>query len=360
MPARLHTLVAALAVLVAAISPAFAQTLRGRIEQRTFPSPSGTHLIRYNIYLPQNYDASNTHYPVIYHLHGLGGNEGGPQNTQVPRSFEVAQDAGLIGPVIVVFPNSYEDAWWADSVNSNKPAESDVLELITHVDQTFRTIPSPASRAIQGFSMGGFGAAKFYAKYPGLFACSIAYDGAFLSWFTFTITFNSLASEIFGNSQTNFNQYSPWYWTTQNAALLQNRPPVRMVVGLLLSQNRQFRNHLDSNSVPRNYLEVACGHDLECLLLSQGNNSAAFLATHLDTTCPECGCDSIDFNNDGSLFDPTDVDAFLSVFSEGPCLPAGATCNDVDFNNDTSLFDPCDVDSFLLVFSEGPCTPCGQ
>jgi hypothetical protein len=70
-------------------------------------------------------------------------------------------------------------------------------------------------------------------------------------------------------------------------------------------------------------------------------------------------CDSIDVNNDGSLFDPTDVDAFLSIFSEGPCIPATATCNDVDFNNDTSLFDPCDVDSFLLVFSEGPCTLCG-
>jgi hypothetical protein len=71
-------------------------------------------------------------------------------------------------------------------------------------------------------------------------------------------------------------------------------------------------------------------------------------------------CDSIDFNNDGSLFDPTDIDAFLSVFSEGPCIPATATCGDVDFNNDTSLFDPCDIDSFLLVFSEGPCTLCGQ
>jgi hypothetical protein len=32
------------------------------------------------------------------------------------------------------------------------------------------------------------------------------------------------------------------------------------------------------------------------------------------------GCDDIDFNNDGSLFDPMDVDAFLSVFSEGPCI----------------------------------------
>jgi hypothetical protein len=70
-------------------------------------------------------------------------------------------------------------------------------------------------------------------------------------------------------------------------------------------------------------------------------------------------CDSVDFNNDTSFFDPTDVDAFLSVFSEGPCIPAGATCNDVDFNNDGSIFDPCDVDSFLLVFSEGPCTLCG-
>ncbi|MFO0858076.1 MAG: hypothetical protein U0640_12055 [Phycisphaerales bacterium] len=70
-------------------------------------------------------------------------------------------------------------------------------------------------------------------------------------------------------------------------------------------------------------------------------------------------CDSIDFNNDTSLFDPQDIDAFLSVYSEGPCVPPSATCNDIDFNNDGSLFDPCDIDAFLLVFSEGPCTACG-
>lgn len=70
-------------------------------------------------------------------------------------------------------------------------------------------------------------------------------------------------------------------------------------------------------------------------------------------------CDSVDFNNDGVIRDPADIDAFFSVFSEGDCLPVGATCNDLDFNNDGSLFDPCDMDSFLLVFSEGPCTRCG-
>jgi glucose/arabinose dehydrogenase len=68
-------------------------------------------------------------------------------------------------------------------------------------------------------------------------------------------------------------------------------------------------------------------------------------------------CDSIDFNNDASVFDPTDIDAFFSVFSEGPCIPESATCNDIDFNNDGSFFDPDDVDAFLRVFSEGPCRP---
>jgi hypothetical protein len=85
--------------------------------------------------------------------------------------------------------------------------------------------------------------------------------------------------------------------------------------------------------------------------------SAGALLT-VGQTCPPT-CDSIDFNNDGSLFDPDDVDAFFSVFSEGPCIPATATCNDLDFNNDGSVFDPCDLDAFLLTFSEGPCTLCG-
>jgi hypothetical protein len=38
---------------------------------------------------------------------------------------------------------------------------------------------------------------------------------------------------------------------------------------------------------------------------------------------------------------------------------AQSQCDDIDFNNDGSFFDPCDIDSFLVVFSEGPCTSCG-
>jgi hypothetical protein len=95
--------------------------------------------------------------------------------------------------------------------------------------------------------------------------------------------------------------------------------------------------------------------------LPSGNGLAGGAASFTFTVQGAGGvCDSIDFNNDGSFFDPVDIDAFLSVFSEGPCVPGGATCNDIDFNNDSSLFDPCDIASFLLVFSEGPCTGCGE
>jgi len=78
------------------------------------------------------------------------------------------------------------------------------------------------------------------------------------------------------------------------------------------------------------------------------------------TTGQEGRCDSIDFNNDGAIFDPQDIEALFSVFSEGPCVPGDALCNDLDFNNDSAVFDPCDITSFILVFSEGPCTPCGE
>ena len=112
-------------------------------------------------------------------------------------------------------------------------------------------------------------------------------------------------------------------------------------------------------------LEIEATANADCN--NNGIDDAVDIAADLsadangDGVPDECGgvCDSIDFNNDEASFDPTDIDAFLSVFSEGPCIPIGNFCNDIDFNNDGALFDPCDIESFLLVFSEGPCTPCG-
>jgi len=93
-----------------------------------------------------------------------------------------------------------------------------------------------------------------------------------------------------------------------------------------------------------------------------GTGTSAGTSSVVFDTDLVCGpiCNDIDFNNDGASFDPQDIDALLSVFSEGPCVPDFQVCDDIDFNNDGGLFDPCDISSFLTVFSEGPCTPCGE
>ena len=44
-----------------------------------------------------------------------------------------------------------------------------VKELTPHVDATYRTIARREDRAVEGFSMGGYGAAHLGFKYPEVF-----------------------------------------------------------------------------------------------------------------------------------------------------------------------------------------------
>ncbi|GEM_PF-867164 len=126
--------------------------------------------------------------------------------------------------------------------------------------------------------------------------------------------------------------------------------------------NNTFINSFDTGNV---FIPVAGRH--EVWLYSDSTIESFRYCSENDTNywigsvCIDCGpvCNDIDFNNDGSTFDPTDIDALLSVFSEGPCVPASNVCDNIDFNNDGASFDPCDIDSFLIQFSEGPCTSCG-
>jgi len=129
---------------------------------------------------------------------------------------------------------------------------------------------------------------------------------------------------------------------------------------------------INNNNLPDDNVFVSVLNNDDCFLTGDGrfhfladlrdgagtSLGQAFLVIDLAGQ-PPVTCNDIDFNNDGSSFDPQDIDALLSVFSEGPCIPEPQICDDIDFNNDGGLFDPCDISSFLTVFSEGPCTSCG-
>ena len=156
----------------------------GRMETYTFSSPSFSGVTpplspagsnpHANVLLPADYASSGKRYPVLYLFHGGGGNY-----TQYDRELNIrAMTEGR--DLIVVMPDAGV-SWHCNPVSARNRKRDwetfQIEELIPWVDATFRTFPEQAGRAVSGFSMGGFGALKYIAKYSDKFASVSAHSG---------------------------------------------------------------------------------------------------------------------------------------------------------------------------------------
>ena len=166
----------ALLSLAAFLPLSTAQTLPVQTIEHEAPSVGRT--LKYNIVLPEGYEDSEQRYPTLYLLHGLGSNYTAWARMRVP---EYAANYDMI----VVMPD-VGNSWyvnWARSEEGQKNAWEDYMveDLIGHVDATFRTIPRREGRAINGLSMGGYGAIMLGLRHPDLF-CSIGTHSGALSY----------------------------------------------------------------------------------------------------------------------------------------------------------------------------------
>jgi endo-1,4-beta-xylanase len=139
------------------------------VTHHTFRSASMNRDIGYCIYLPPTYDQdTNQRFPVIYHLHGAGGNE-----TRSVYSATVLHEgimAGKLPNIIMVFPNGGRSTMYQDSGDGRFMAETMMVhELIPHIDATYRTLADRKARCIEGFSMGGRGSTNLAMKHPQMF-----------------------------------------------------------------------------------------------------------------------------------------------------------------------------------------------
>lgn len=254
----------------------------------SFVGPVTGDTIRYNVVLPAGYDGVRRH-PVVYHLHGLGG---GPNNHNelISALFESAADSGMIGPVICVFPDGGRGSMWADSKDGATMAETHTIrELIPHVDSTYRTFPFRRARVIQGFSMGGFGAVLYAAKFPDLFCVSVSYDGALHTYETLLANRPQIISAVYSNDETYFDEYSPWHHLALNRNALADSMPFRVVVCDLVQYNRPLRDTLAAYGIEYEYIETGCGHNLDCAIDATGMDDVRFIAARLDTTRQSTG-----------------------------------------------------------------------
>ncbi len=152
----------------------------GDVTARSVKSAALNADFRYTVYLPDGYETSRLRYPVLYLLHGNGGNESEwLVQGQVHPTVDQLIKAGKVQPFIIVMPGA-GTSWW---VNGNKERAEDALikELIPHNDATYRTIGAREGRMIAGLSAGGFGTVNAAMKFPEMFASAAALSPAVYS-----------------------------------------------------------------------------------------------------------------------------------------------------------------------------------
>jgi enterochelin esterase-like enzyme len=127
------------------------------------------------VYTPPGYNHDNRGYPVLYILHGAGGNETDwIINMRANFILDNLIAQGKAVPMILVSPNANADGFPATAF----PDEL-LGNIVPYIEENYRTAPGAKNRALAGLSMGGFRTTETVFSHPGVFA----YVGVFSSGF---------------------------------------------------------------------------------------------------------------------------------------------------------------------------------
>jgi enterochelin esterase-like enzyme len=217
----------------------------------TFPSKLVGGPVSYLIYLPSGYEKSERRYPVMYWLHGRGGSQQG-----VPAFAErltKAMETGKAPAMIVVFVNGLPTGGYRDSQDGKQPVESIAIkELIPHIDSTYRTVATREGRLIEGFSMGGSGAAKWGFKFSETFGSAGIFAGALHGR-------GSPTPQPAGLHLESTPQDDPWVLAEENADRVRGKTVIRITVGSkdgLAKSNTAFHELLNKLKIEHQFAVI--------------------------------------------------------------------------------------------------------
>jgi enterochelin esterase-like enzyme len=219
--------------------------------------------VGFNVYLPPEYENSpGKRYPVIYWLHGAGGNES--QGIAQAVSLHAAIASGQVPPVIMVFPNGGARSEYRDWREQNVMAETMIIrELIPYMDEHYRTKAAPFGRALEGMSMGGNGALKLALKYPEMFGSVLAIAGSYRR-----LRLDGFYPGIAAPQQAWVSKLAQWYSPDDDVFTLadKNLPRlghlrIRLLIGttdVSFQDSETLHVHLRDLSIPHEY-EILLG-----------------------------------------------------------------------------------------------------
>ncbi|MFM8433943.1 MAG: alpha/beta hydrolase-fold protein, partial [Planctomycetia bacterium] len=176
---------------------------------------------------------------------------------------------------------------YVDWKDGSAPVETVIVkELVPHIDATCRTIATREGRLLDGYSMGGYGAARLGFKYPELFrAISIMGGGPLQADLLAGPRAGrrraaEVLERVYGGDPEYFTSTSPRILAEQHADKIKKGSLVRQVCGEedeTFANNREFHEHLERLGIPHTWTALpGVDHDPLATLTALGDSNWAF------------------------------------------------------------------------------------
>jgi len=213
----------------------------------------------YLIYLPPDYEKKPVQrFPVLYWLHGGAGSQ--LEGAWMVQRLDAEIRSGSLPPFLIVLVQGLPDVRYINSKDGTRPVENVIIhDLIPHIDATYRTIATRQGRAIEGMSMGGFGALRLGFKYPQLFGAVSALAPSIKPM----AQEPEVVREPFGNDPAYWDEAGPWNIVKQHAGEIRGQTRLRLLVGdqdPLLAPVTDYHALLTSLGIEHQFAVVAGAH----------------------------------------------------------------------------------------------------
>ena len=212
---------------------------------------------RMTIYTPADYEGSKRRYPVLYLLHGMGGDEEAWIATgRVAEIMDNLIASGKAEPMIVVMTNGCtkhvaapgfsHEGMWTPYMSGSMDGSFEAMfpSIVEWVDSNYRTIRKAQSRAIAGLSMGGFHSMQISKEYPEMFDYVGLFSAAIFRGKEGVATYENLEPKL----ERQFSGSLKLYWIAIGSE------------DFLYDENVKYRELLDEKGYKYEYRESGDGH----------------------------------------------------------------------------------------------------
>ena len=232
----------------------------GTVTRSWYNSPGLNMSRRITIYTPPGYESARSSYPVLYLLHGAGGDE--EAWNELGRASQIMDNLiaqGKAEPMIVVMTNGnvsqqaapgegkrgYYKPQFMETGTMDGTFEATFMDIVKFVEDNYRVKAKKKNRAVAGLSMGGFHSLHISRYYPNTFDYVGLFSAAILPN-------QNTTSEVYKNIDATLktqkeNGYELYWIGIGKADFLYNNIVI-------------YKEKLDAMGMPNTYRESEGGH----------------------------------------------------------------------------------------------------